>query len=172
MSATLIPKFQCIASPQHSEYCCELCGVGFDSPHQFRDHLIQDFELDHDSISFLQFRLGLDYETKYSPKSLETPKSPYSCSTVESECDEVECPTCGKFYKNHKGLQQHIGKAHSNKEKGVICSICHKTFKHQHALTFHDRQVHQKVTRVNCEICGLTVYNKYMLTKHISKHPS
>ncbi|CAG9310022.1 unnamed protein product [Blepharisma stoltei] len=169
MSTTLIPNFECITNSQEFNYCCELCGIGFDTPLQLRDHLIKDFELDTDSISFLQFRLGLGYETH----TVGSPKSADSCSTTESECDEVECPTCGKFFKGHKGLQQHIGKAHSSKEKGVTCSICHKTFKHQHALTFHDRQVHQKATRVTCGICGASVYNKYMLSKHISKqHPA
>ncbi|CAG9323639.1 unnamed protein product [Blepharisma stoltei] len=169
MTTTLIPNFACLSNSQHSDYCCDLCGIGFESPLQYRDHLIQDFELDHDSISFLQFSLGLETETD----SIESPRSPGSCSTTESESDEIECPTCGKSFKGHKGLQQHIGKAHSSKEKGAICTICHKAFKHQHALTFHDRQVHQKATRVTCGICGLSVYNKYMLTKHMSKqHPS
>ncbi|CAG9314874.1 unnamed protein product [Blepharisma stoltei] len=169
MTTAHIPHLKCISTSQHTDYCCDLCGIGFESPLQYRDHLIQDFELDRDSISFLHFRLGLELSTEVP----DSPASVDSCSTAESENDELECPTCGKFFKGHKGLQQHIGKAHSSKDKGVTCSICHKTFKHQHALTFHDRQVHQKATRVTCGICGLSVYNKYMLIKHISKqHPA
>lgn len=167
MSTTLIPNFHCISRSQHnhSDLCCDLCGTGFESPQQFKDHLIKEFELDTDSISFLHFKLGLDCSSELS----DTPKSVDSCSTTESEAEEFECPTCCKHFKGHKGLQQHIGKAHSDKVGGAVCNICHKTFRHQHALTFHDRQVHQKITRVNCGICGMSVYNKYMLENHIRK---
>lgn len=83
---------------------------------------------------------------------------------------EALCPVCGIGFKNHQGLQQHIGKVHCAEKRSFVCSICNKGFKYNHALNFHKKQVHEKATRVKCQYCDKVLYNKYILKKHEKKH--
>lgn len=83
---------------------------------------------------------------------------------AEANC---RCSVCGQLCAGYKGMRQHTAKAHSVMSKSVECQICGKFFKHKNAVRFHQRQVHEKITRVNCPICLKEIYNKYMLTKHL-----
>ena len=91
----------------------------------------------------------------------------------QEEKAENECPTCGKAFKNKQGLNKHFGKAHGGDLKTHPCPLCEKMFKHKHAVQFHLAQVHYQSTRIECDHCDKTFYNKYELKKHSSyKHPT
>ena len=82
------------------------------------------------------------------------------------------CSSCQQSFKTSQGLNQHIGKVHSNDLKTEPCPLCEKMFKHKYAVDFHLAQVHYESTRVDCQACEKRFYNKYELKKHYrAKHP-
>ena len=83
----------------------------------------------------------------------------------------IRCSVCLKWFKNMKGLSQHMGKKHSE-SKGAECYVCGKLFKHQKAVKFHVYQVHERRTRVKCNACGKLLYNKYVLEDHMRRKHS
>ena len=78
-----------------------------------------------------------------------------------------KCSHCQGQFVSFKGLKQHIGKIHNAKKKHSKCPQCDKRFKTKYAVKFHLRQVHQKLTRVRCDSCGIELYNKYSLRAHV-----
>lgn len=129
-----------------------------------RNSLITDFELDRDSIEFLDFELGILSQIINSPS-----KSPETSTSDPFQRVKLDCLVCKKKFKSEKGLKQHIGKRHSETKPVVSCHICGKGFRHKYAVKFHVNQVHNKTTRVDCTLCGKEIYNKYMLADHLSK---
>jgi endogenous inhibitor of DNA gyrase (YacG/DUF329 family) len=81
-----------------------------------------------------------------------------------------QCPECSQFFVSHKGMKQHMAKAHMNLNKQTKCPLCFKAYKHRFAVRFHIKQVHEKATRVECPKCKKTLYNKYILSKHMEAH--
>ena len=76
------------------------------------------------------------------------------------------CKICSQVFKNSRGVKQHMGKLHENKDRLWSCD-CGKTFKNKYALKTHIKQVHEGSEKVECTICKVTVYNKYVLSKHM-----
>lgn len=89
---------------------------------------------------------------------------------VLDDIENNQCKECGLRFKNLIGMRQHMGKAHSKSEKKISCPTCDKKFKNKYAMKYHQKQVHLKTTRVICSICKTTIYNKYLLKKHLLKH--
>ena len=82
------------------------------------------------------------------------------------------CSSCQQSFKTSQGLNQHIGKVHSNAAKTEPCPMCDKLFKHKYAVEFHLAQVHYESTRAICQVCDKKFYNKYELQKHYrARHP-
>ncbi|CAG9314927.1 unnamed protein product [Blepharisma stoltei] len=138
---------------------CDLSRLSFSSPRLLRDYMIAEFKIESEIVPFLNTELGLDPNTP-------TPLYTENISEVHS------CPICYKIFNNRKGLNQHMGKKHSNSIKNSLCDICGKLFSHKYALKFHYQQVHETLKRVNCEKCSYVAYNKYRLKRHMKKHLS
>ncbi|CAG9326185.1 unnamed protein product [Blepharisma stoltei] len=147
-------------------FLCEHCMKYFDSAFTLKAHLLNEFELDDDSIAFFNMETRIN-ENSESPTSADT----HECEKIFKKSEKVllNCPNCNKIFKGQKGLNQHLGKIHNRKKRNSICKKCGKTFKHKYALKFHIRQVHDEATRVLCTFCGKEIYNKYMLAKHVSE---
>ncbi|CAG9334325.1 unnamed protein product [Blepharisma stoltei] len=149
-------------------YCSQFTQENKNSPinslskAKIRNCLIEDFELDKDTIDFLDLDLGIISD--------DSSASPCLSAISSFENDDFLCHLCHKTFKTHKGLQQHLGKQHTKSKEVVSCDICGKKFKHKYAVKFHINQVHDKITRVSCPICGKSVYNKYILSQHMAKH--
>lgn len=106
-------------------------------------------------------------------ETMLAPQIPGLENSQEDESEETDSVTftcCQMNFLGKRGLNQHIGKQHSQSEKTIICGQCGKTYKHKNALNFHVKQVHERATRVRCLKCGKLVYNKYMLKNHMKKH--
>ncbi|CAG9319041.1 unnamed protein product [Blepharisma stoltei] len=136
--------------------------TNFCSIFEIRNNFIADFELDQDTINFLDLDLGLN-----SDDLSWNPNSPSTSASFDN--DDLQCHLCNKTFKCNKGLRQHLGKRHSQSNEGVACHICGKSFKHKYAVKFHINQVHDKTTRVSCPLCGKSIYNKYMLSQHMER---
>lgn len=144
---------------------CNMCSETYTNLNQIRDHFIYEFDLDKDSVHFLDCHIGIDQEDLDAPNL-----SPVSDDNSVTE--PIECYKCFKTCKGTKGLNQHLGKRHSEDTNKEICELCGKTFKHKYAVSFHINQVHSKATRVKCAFCGKQVYNKYVLSQHLKKDHS
>jgi uncharacterized C2H2 Zn-finger protein len=163
-SSTLEATGETESKAPDSSTICGACGRDFKTVAALKKHLIETFDLDEEVIRFISFTMGPSID----PAKAEIEHSE-PCSNDESN---IICPFCMKTFKNPKGLNQHIGKAHSDNSKQISCPSCSKKFKHKYALKFHINQVHDKSTRVKCPECNKIVYNKYMLTNHLKKeHP-
>lgn len=141
---------------------CKMCLKKFSDPIELRQHLMEEFEFENDTVSFLDLELGIDGSTEYSTVTAKKLK-------IQEAISKLNCPVCEKPCKNNKGLEQHKAKAHNHRKKKVLCKICGKNYKHRYALRFHISQVHDRSTRVICTICGEEKYNKYMLSAHIKQ---
>ncbi|CAG9334261.1 unnamed protein product [Blepharisma stoltei] len=157
-------------NPESRTYKCDSCGLVFLSFFGLKIHKSSDRE----SSGLLS-----------SGVSLKTPSSPTS-QIVTNSCSQVVkqeetpkpcttevlfCKDCKKEFKTFKGLQQHIGKVHEVENKQAYCHICLKKFRHKHAVKFHINQVHDKTTRISCEFCKKSLYNKYLLDEHMKRCP-
>jgi hypothetical protein len=105
----------------------------------------------------------------YLPPPVDSPVSYFS--TNSQTCEELpktkQCPLCNLFFASVKGMKQHYGKMHVHSDKQDFCSLCTKAFKNKYALSYHIKQVHDKLTRVFCELCGKQLYNKYVMKRHL-----
>lgn len=164
-------------------YNCNHCQLKFSNAKKLRNHLLEEFEFDNETVGFLDLELGIsesDVETECStpgsyvlevskPFSAVASAIPVTKNTVLKIQKEIICPKCSKLCKSQKGLQQHKAKAHTNRKKKETCVQCNKNFKHKYALKFHVNQVHDKSTRAVCEFCGISKYNKYLMTMHLNQ---
>jgi hypothetical protein len=113
-----------------------------------------------------------DYKDDNQEIYLNSQPSSDQASTLDvlDSLETNQCKECGLRFKNLIGMRQHMGKAHSKSEKKISCPTCDKKFKNKYAMKYHQKQVHLKSTRVICSICKTTIYNKYLLKKHLLKH--
>lgn len=117
-----------------------------------------------------------DFSPKYShSRTIEISPIKQVNVTTQTSCTSPsissrQCSECNQMFVSHKGMKQHMAKAHMNLNKQTKCPLCFKAYKHRFAVRFHIKQVHDKATRVECPQCKKMLYNKYILTKHMESH--
>ena len=104
-----------------------------------------------------------------SKQDQESVAEPAPSRSPPAEDSQPYCSVCQITFKSMKGLKQHEGRAHSTREKTILCTQCDRAFYHKHALKFHMNQVHLKITRQECPFCSKLFYNKYSVKQHILK---
>ncbi|XP_062564831.1 zinc finger protein 275-like isoform X2 [Armigeres subalbatus] len=89
----------------------------------------------------------------------------------------LQCPDCGKTFRNRKHLLVHAGlqckvstkalrnAAKVNKPEPSKCTECSKSFRTRTLLLSHIAKLH-KVKSVVCHLCGLCLPNKYLFRYH------
>ncbi|CAG9319569.1 unnamed protein product [Blepharisma stoltei] len=148
---------------------CQHCMKVFETPYQLKAHLLNEFELNAETLAFFCVAKGLE---EYSEPSTPLEINDQKGEENKPETMMLKCPNCEQICKGHKGLNQHLGRKHSKKRKNSTCKQCGKCFRQKYALKFHINQVHQDVNRVICGFCNKAIYNKYALLIHISKRHS
>ncbi|CAG9860144.1 unnamed protein product [Phyllotreta striolata] len=78
--------------------------------------------------------------------------------------EEVECPICGRKYKNTVSLKGHIHYTHS--QRTYMCEFCEKTFKKSYSLLLHIKREHTGEKSHICDLCGKSFLTFYNLSKH------
>ena len=132
---------------------CVLCDCTLVSLEQAMQHLESDHLFDPATLGFFLLEVGASpFAAANGAKVL--PPSVFSCDYC-----------CASFI-SYKGMKQHVGKVHLGQKKLVKCTNCGCRFKHKYALKCHMKQVHEKSTRVECQVCHKVLYNKYYLKKH------
>jgi DNA-directed RNA polymerase subunit M/transcription elongation factor TFIIS len=142
---------------------CTHCNLGFSNERDLNDHLSESSVNPVDKDGIIETLAST--QTDYYEARLPDPVIP-----DDEQTREFLCSMCNSTFRNYKGMRQHIGKVHMTQVSHCICSACGKTYKHKYALKFHKIQVHERATRVTCPYCIKTLYNKYMLSKHIQKN--
>lgn len=142
---------------------CTHCNVGFSNESDLNEHLSES------SVNPVD-KEGIIESLPNAEKDHYEPRLPYPIIPDDEMTREFVCSMCNSTFRNYKGMRQHIGKVHMTQVSHCICSACGKTYKHKYALKFHKIQVHERATRVTCPYCVKTLYNKYMLGRHIEKN--
>mmetsp|Transcript_31262 Transcript_31262/g.54298 ORF Transcript_31262/g.54298 Transcript_31262/m.54298 type:complete len:161 (+) Transcript_31262:69-551(+) len=113
---------------------------------------------------------SIDFYQQYNEYLQTIPKPIEKTICGEEEASAIVCMICKQQCRSRKGLKQHVAKRHTKLKRHEKCPICNKRYTHKNALKFHQKQVHEKANRVQCQVCLKDVYNKYMLSKHLETH--
>ena len=144
-------KYIALFDQKPNGFLCRLCKQFSLSVKEITTHFETDHSTESRTLAYLYSKtdLGLTGD-----------------NTESSDAGKYICEICLTHFSTFKGMKQHMGKMHLNKDKQTKCRICSKRFKHKYALKFHIRQVHECSTKVTCPTCFKLVYNKYSLKKH------
>ena len=63
-----------------------------------------------------------------------------------------ECDICEKIFSNNQQKQEHLLRAHGEKQK-ILCNFCSKTFSGQGSLKKHMNAIHVKQRNYECDFC-------------------
>ena len=74
------------------------------------------------------------------------------------------CEKCGKEFKNPDYLRNHINRFHAVEK--AICEICNKVCKSKANLYNHNRDVHERIENLQCNLCGEEQKNYSYLSRH------
>lgn len=145
-------------------HICSKCKLQFQNSTDLYEHA-SNSSLDSESTKSIE----PETVSKSEQHTLEI-KLPYPIIPDDEQTRVFVCSMCQATFKKYKGMRQHIGKVHMTQDSQCVCSECGKMYKHKYALKFHRIQVHERATRVSCPYCDKTLYNKYMLNRHIDKN--
>ena len=101
-------------------------------------------------------------------KSVRRTNIKHHVKTVHSKRDREECPLCGKDFKCHQYLNDHINEIHGNRSgKEFVCTWpnCDKSFIRKRELKQH-LDVHNDVRPHSCQIC----FKKFRAKSHLKVH--
>lgn len=78
-----------------------------------------------------------------------------------------KCMECDSTFITKKGLDSHIGFAHSS--SSYTCNICNKTYRASHLVEEHVKRVHDKPGHFKCVQCSKVFSNKSYLYSHVQR---
>ncbi|XP_017793662.1 PREDICTED: zinc finger protein 664-like [Habropoda laboriosa] len=79
-----------------------------------------------------------------------------------------KCDMCKKFIFTKRGFLRHI-RVHSDK-RPCKCDLCGKSYRIEQDLARHIRDVHERLKKYNCDICGRAFANKGSKDDHRRIH--
>ena len=140
---------------RYGQHKCEVCGhVCFNSSH-LEDHMMSKHQDDKPFMC-----------DKCDFKTITLQRLNLHMKKHEDRPKEV-CYVCGKSFRSHKSLKDHIALHHSeDSQKGAVCELCGKTVKQgsmkAHLLKHSRNQV--------CTICEKALIGGYtLLINHLAK---
>ena len=160
-SGKLPRVFAPIVTDQPSQFTCT-CGLSF-----FDSAGLEIHQNPNTSITSHMKPL-------FAEGTLEIPvpfNRPVPDTLLRGAAPTINCEVCGRRFKHELGLRQHYGKKHRENPEDFRCAECGRQFKDRYAVKYHQRQVHSNERRVECELCGMTYYNKYVLQRHLKNCP-
>lgn len=142
---TIAPKFK-----------CEECSKAF----------YQKFELARHKKSFHE---GIRYVCEYCNKEYSycTYKQHLKTHKEDYVQEKIQCPDCGKFFPNNKGMKAHYNIAHEGLH--YVCEICGKVITTKQSLKQH-MLLHTGEKPYVCQICKAAFNKKELLVTHERIH--
>nr|CAD7430044.1 unnamed protein product [Timema monikensis] len=172
---------------KHPTYECNFCGLILTNRDKMKVHLEvhnsdetlscdESFECDEGFID----KLILE-----EPAKEEDSNKPFTChmctkrfnlkSTALRHVKEVHehtwghyCPVCNREFARKGAVDNHM-RRHTG-EKPYTCKICLKNFMVRSTLTRHLKEVHERLRRHFCKVCGYGFYTRLLLRNHIRTH--
>ncbi|CAH0731210.1 unnamed protein product, partial [Brenthis ino] len=166
---------------------CSFCGRKF----HFKSLLRQHMYTHTDERPFKCKICGKGFNSSYTlntHKYIHADAKPFKCEFCDYACRDTstlrkhherhmgmkkryQCRLCEKSYNTKSLLKMHVTEVHLDIHvKNTRCEECGKMFKSNTALNVHIKIVHKKIYACKCEVCGVTISNKYNLATHLTKH--
>lgn len=95
--------------------------------------------------------------------------------TTKHKIEETKCQKCNEIFVNPAKLKIHLSLKHEKRNNNEIfeCLICTNRYTsyatlHKHIESFHISEKLQICSK--CDICGVNVYSKSQIDKHMKEH--
>lgn len=105
---------------------------------------------------------------KYRGNSVGEQSGSATIQTFRYNDKEKQCDICGSILSSFYSLSEHK-KRHTD-ARPYVCGICHKSFKVERDLVFHETHVHSDERSFPCPMCGRSFKRKSELTNHKATH--
>ena len=158
---------------RYQEFPCENCDSVFESPNFYLSHsqdthqcvpkLLQTWatiKCEHCPRVFLN--KSTCYQHNYLNHGKRKGKPNVKMGKTSHARIDKCCEHCGKFFKRQRNYLEHIMVVHENNTPHH-CDQCSQKYGLKCMLKNHVRKVH---TRMDCNVCGMQLYNQFYLTKH------
>lgn len=106
--------------------------------------------------------------TKVIPRRKALAEKPRPQKIVCETQESYRCDECGKCFKLKDSFQRHM-RIHTN-ERPFTCHICAKQFRDSGGLSRHLKDVHAKVKKFSCDMCGTSFASKATREDHRRTH--
>ncbi|CAI5438488.1 unnamed protein product [Caenorhabditis angaria] len=138
---------------------CGLCKQKFAKKGGIHRHL----NLEYNSYQCSSCGRALRDKFRLTQHEAKCCNSSSSSSSIEPTAENLKCHTCGMTsFVNIPQLLSHISEKHG-REKMLTCGICGLMFKSRTGILRH---LNIEYKLYNCENCGKSIGEKYLLVKH------
>ncbi|KAI8116278.1 Transcription factor grauzone [Lucilia cuprina] len=130
-----------------------------------RDVLVDHLNVHKDPNYFKCPKCGKTVTTRYSlTKHMENHQ------LHETQQNLFNCDKCDKSFLKKIVFERHVLLHIPEEERKFQCSMCVKKFATEYLRKQHINHTHSKKYTKICDVCGVTVWDKYSFNRHMAQH--
>ncbi|XP_037820596.1 transcription factor grauzone-like [Lucilia sericata] len=130
-----------------------------------RDVLVDHLNVHKDPDYFKCQKCGKTVTTRYSlTKHMETHQ------LYETQQNLFNCDKCDKSFLKKIVFERHVLLHIPEEERKFQCSMCVKKFATEYLRKQHINHTHSKIYTKVCDVCGITIWDKYSFNRHMAEH--